>query len=176
VITAPPSYRGNAEAVLAANDQHERDRTTASRILPTGSTFGANTAMPASLARKIRVAVVTFVERNGAVIGPPGHSLYDEIHRAGFVLPRPGRPRHRHGESLEEFRHRAALHIEAINHATRDIPTDALRLHGCWGNYEGPHTKHVPLADIIDLLFRARPRAISFEAANPRHGCPTAEC
>lgn len=44
-----------------------------------------------------------------------------------------------------------------------------MRLHLCWGNYEGPHTRDVPLSDIVDLIMQARPAAISFEAANPRH-------
>ena len=99
---------------------------------------------------------------------------YDEIHRAGFVLqldcPDLAMTHHMTpGESLEEFRRRAALHVEALNHATRDIPADEMRLHLCWGNYEGPHHHDVPLGDIIDVVFQARPAAISFEAANPRH-------
>jgi 5-methyltetrahydropteroyltriglutamate--homocysteine methyltransferase len=72
--------------------------------------------------------------------------------------------------SLPEFRKRAAMHIEALNHAVANIPPERLRMHVCWGNYEGPHHCDVPLADIIDLVFKARPSAISFEAANPRHG------
>ena len=72
--------------------------------------------------------------------------------------------------SLPEFRKRAAMHIEALNHAVANIPPERLRMHVCWGNYEGPYHCDVPLADIIDLVFTARPAAISFEAANPRHG------
>ncbi len=99
---------------------------------------------------------------------------YDEIHQAGLVLqldcPDLAMARHMTGdESLEEFRRRAKLHVEAINHATRDIPADDMRLHLCWGNYEGPHHHDMPLRDIIDIVFEARPAAISFEAANPRH-------
>jgi 5-methyltetrahydropteroyltriglutamate--homocysteine methyltransferase len=98
---------------------------------------------------------------------------YDEIHRAGLVLqldcPDLAAARHRNGQSLEEFRRMAKLHIEALNHATRDIPPEEMRLHVCWGNREGPHTRDVPLGDIIDLLLQARPAALSFEAANPRH-------
>jgi 5-methyltetrahydropteroyltriglutamate--homocysteine methyltransferase len=55
------------------------------------------------------------------------------------------------------------------NHAVANIPPDQLRMHVCWGNYEGPHHRDVPLADIIDIVFMARPNAISFETANPRH-------
>jgi 5-methyltetrahydropteroyltriglutamate--homocysteine methyltransferase len=98
---------------------------------------------------------------------------YDEIHRAGFVLqldcPDLAAARHQRGESLGDFRRRVKLHVEALDHATRDIPGDELRLHLCWGNYEGPHHRDVPLRDIIELVLAARPAAISFEAANPRH-------
>ena len=72
--------------------------------------------------------------------------------------------------SLAEFRKRAEMHVEALNHALAGIAPEQLRLHLCWGNYEGPHHCDVALADIVDILFRARPSAISFEAANPRHG------
>ena len=71
--------------------------------------------------------------------------------------------------SLDEFRKRARLHVEALNHALANVPPERARLHLCWGNYEGPHHCDVPLADIIDIVFLARPSAISFEAANPRH-------
>jgi 5-methyltetrahydropteroyltriglutamate--homocysteine methyltransferase len=63
----------------------------------------------------------------------------------------------------------ARLHIAALDHAVGGIPPEQLRLHLCWGNYEGPHHYDVPLADLLDLVFAARPQGISFEAANPRH-------
>ena len=71
--------------------------------------------------------------------------------------------------SVEEFRKRARLHVEALNHALAAVPPERVRLHLCWGNYEGPHHYDVPLAEIIDIVFTARPATISFEAANPRH-------
>jgi 5-methyltetrahydropteroyltriglutamate--homocysteine methyltransferase len=71
--------------------------------------------------------------------------------------------------NLAEFRRRAALNIEALNHAVRNIPADQLRMHLCWGNYPGPHHHDVDLADIIDLVWAAKPRTVLFEAANPRH-------
>jgi 5-methyltetrahydropteroyltriglutamate--homocysteine methyltransferase len=61
------------------------------------------------------------------------------------------------------------LRIEALNHAVARIPADRMRLHLCWGNYEGPHHLDVPLKDIIREVFKARPMAVSFEGANPRH-------
>jgi 5-methyltetrahydropteroyltriglutamate--homocysteine methyltransferase len=99
---------------------------------------------------------------------------YDEIHRGGLVLQLDcpdltmthGR---RGGDTEEDFRALLHLRIAAINHATRDIPPDAMRMHVCWGNYEGPHHHDVPLGDIVDAVFEARPAAVSFEAANPRH-------
>jgi 5-methyltetrahydropteroyltriglutamate--homocysteine methyltransferase len=72
--------------------------------------------------------------------------------------------------TLPEFRKRAGMHVEALNHALANIPPEQLRMHLCWGNYEGPHHCDVPFADIIDVVLAARPSAISFEAANPRHG------
>jgi 5-methyltetrahydropteroyltriglutamate--homocysteine methyltransferase len=71
--------------------------------------------------------------------------------------------------SLADFRKEADLNIEALNHATANIDPAMMRLHVCWGNYEGPHHCDVPIKDIIDLVFQARPNSIAFEAANPRH-------
>ncbi len=100
---------------------------------------------------------------------------YEAVAKAGFVLQLdcPDLAMGRHIQyadlSVEEFRKRAQLHIEALNHAVANIPAEQLRIHLCWGNYEGPHHCDVPLADIIDIAFEARASAISFEAANPRH-------
>jgi len=72
-------------------------------------------------------------------------------------------------KSTAEFRKVAAQHIEVLNEATAAIPPERMRIHLCWGNYEGPHHYDLALEDIVDLVYRARPQAISFEAANPRH-------
>ena len=101
---------------------------------------------------------------------------YNAIHRAGFLVQVDcpdlaggwNRPQFADA-SLDEFRKLVELHVEALNYALAEIPPDRLRMHVCWGNYEGPHTRDVPIAQIIDLLLKARPMAISFEAANPRH-------
>ena len=100
---------------------------------------------------------------------------YEAVAAAGFVLqldcPDLGMGRHIQYADLDlkQFRGRIQLHIEALNHATRNIPPEQLRIHLCWGNYEGPHHRDVALADIVDIVFAARPNAISLEAANPRH-------
>ncbi len=100
---------------------------------------------------------------------------YNAIHAAGFLLqldcPDLAMSRHlRFGDlSLAQFRAVVAQHVAVLNEATKDIPPERMRLHLCWGNYEGPHHLDVPLADIIDIVLTARPAAISFEGANPRH-------
>jgi len=100
---------------------------------------------------------------------------YEAVADAGFVVqfdcPDLGMGRHIQYADLDlkEFRKRITLHIEALNHATRNIAPERLRLHLCWGNYEGPHHRDVALADIIDIVFQARAHGISLEAANPRH-------
>ena len=70
---------------------------------------------------------------------------------------------------LSAFRRRVALNIDALNHAVRNIPAEQLRMHLCWGNYPGPHHHDVDLADIVDLVWTAKPQTVLFEAANPRH-------
>ncbi len=100
---------------------------------------------------------------------------YETVAEAGIVLqidcPDLGMGRHIQyaGVSLAEFRTRARQHVEALNHAVANIPAEQLRMHLCWGNYEGPHHFDVPLADVIDIVLQAKPMAISLEAANPRH-------
>jgi len=100
---------------------------------------------------------------------------YEAVASAGLVLqidcPDLAMGKHikYHDADLKTFRKAAALNIEAMNHALANIPAEQLRRQVCWGNYEGPHHYDVPLADVIDLVFKAKPSAISFEAANPRH-------
>ena len=73
------------------------------------------------------------------------------------------------GMDLETFRRTIATNIEALNHAVRNIPEEQLRMHLCWGNYPGPHNHDVPIGDIIDLVWSAKPQTILVEGANPRH-------
>ena len=71
--------------------------------------------------------------------------------------------------SVEEFLRRAELHIEVLNHALRNTPADRLRMHVCWGNYEGPHHHDVPLELLLPVVLKAKPQALLIEGANPRH-------
>lgn len=100
---------------------------------------------------------------------------YEAIVAAGFILqvdcPDLAMARHTGFQELSEteFLKRAELHVDALNHALAQIPADSARMHVCWGNYEGPHDHDIPLEKIIAIVLRAKPRAILFEAANPRH-------
>ena len=71
--------------------------------------------------------------------------------------------------SEEEFLKIAAANVEALNAATEGLPSDRMRMHLCWGNYEGPHDHDIPLEKVIDIVLAARPGTILFESANPCH-------
>jgi 5-methyltetrahydropteroyltriglutamate--homocysteine methyltransferase len=102
---------------------------------------------------------------------------YDAIHRAGLVLQldcpdlAAGRSAFPFDEAgLADFRTYVEENVAALDAALRDIPPERVRLHLCWGNYEGPHDRDVPLRDVLDIVLTARAGTISFEGANPRHG------
>jgi len=101
---------------------------------------------------------------------------YEAITRAGYVLQVdcPDLAMGRHimfaQESDEGFLKFAAQNVEALNHALANVPAGRVRMHLCWGNYEGPHVCDIPLAKIIGTVLKAKPQGISFEASNPRHG------
>jgi 5-methyltetrahydropteroyltriglutamate--homocysteine methyltransferase len=100
---------------------------------------------------------------------------YEAIVGAGFVLqvdcPDLAMSRHTgfQGLSEAEFLRRAAFHVEVLNHALERVPADMVRIHICWGNYEGPHTHDLDLVKIADSILRVHAKAISLESANPRH-------
>ena len=100
---------------------------------------------------------------------------YQAIVAAGFLLqidcPDLAMGRHitfKH-ETDEAFLRHAAAQVDALNAALEGIPADRMRLHLCWGNYEGPHHRDMPFEKLFDLVMRAKPQAFLFEAANPRH-------
>jgi 5-methyltetrahydropteroyltriglutamate--homocysteine methyltransferase len=100
---------------------------------------------------------------------------YEAIAAAGLVLqidcPDLAMAHHTGFQDLseEQFLRRAHFHVEALNEALRNVPAGQLRMHVCWGNYEGPHDHDIDVAKILPIIFRAKPSAILFEAANPRH-------
>ena len=100
---------------------------------------------------------------------------YEAIVDAGFELqldcPDLAMSRHTGYQDLSdaEFLKVAEANVEALNAATANIPRDKLRMHVCWGNYEGPHNHDIDLIKIMNVVLKARPSTILFEAANPRH-------
>ncbi len=100
---------------------------------------------------------------------------YEAIVNSGLLLqvdcPDLAMGRHSRFKQLsdEEFLHAASVQVDALNHALANVPADRVRMHVCWGNYEGPHTHDIPLESVLPLLFKAKPMALLIEGANPRH-------
>ncbi len=100
---------------------------------------------------------------------------YETIVDAGFLLqldcPDLAMSRHTGYQDMDEaeFIKIAAANVEALNAATANIPPEKMRMHICWGNYEGPHDHDIPLERVVDIVIGARPATILFEGANPRH-------
>jgi len=100
---------------------------------------------------------------------------YQAIHRAGLILQidAPDLAMERtmtfQDQSDAEFVKTCELHMEALNTSLEGIPRDRVRLHCCWGNWEGPHVHDIPLASILAVLYQAHVGAVSIEFANPRH-------
>jgi 5-methyltetrahydropteroyltriglutamate--homocysteine methyltransferase len=72
--------------------------------------------------------------------------------------------------SDEEFIKIANSHVEALNYALSDVPAEKVRVHICWGNYEGPHICDIPMSKMFDTLMSTKARYVLFETSNPRHG------
>jgi 5-methyltetrahydropteroyltriglutamate--homocysteine methyltransferase len=102
-------------------------------------------------------------------------SEYEAIVKAGIILQidAPDLAMGRHtmyrDRTLAEFDILAARHIEVLNHALRNVPAERVRMHVCWGNYEGPHHHDVPMERLLPIVMQAKPQGLLFEAANPRH-------
>ncbi len=100
---------------------------------------------------------------------------YEAIVAAGIILQidAPDLAMGRHtmyrDRTLEQFDVLAARHIEVLNHALRNVPAERVRMHVCWGNYEGPHHHDVPMEHLLPIVLKAKPQGLLFEAANPRH-------
>ncbi|NCX89540.1 MAG: hypothetical protein EBX02_10670 [Betaproteobacteria bacterium] len=109
-------------------------------------------------------------------LGEALRTEYEAIVAAGLALqidsPDLGLGRHMMYKDLEEsaYLRRIEQHVEILNHALRNVPADKARMHVCWGNYEGPHHKDIPLATILPTVLKAKPSGLLFETANPRHG------
>jgi 5-methyltetrahydropteroyltriglutamate--homocysteine methyltransferase len=161
----PVSYTGRAKV--------EADLASLKAAAGDGEVF-MSAASPGIIAWYLRSTYYRSTEEYLFALADAMKQEYDAIYQAGVVLqvdcpdlaatwetdP---------GLDTEGFRKQVALRLEALDHATRDIPPDRLRMHLCWGNDEGPHHTDVPLASFADLVLAARPGAVLLEAANPRH-------
>ena len=100
---------------------------------------------------------------------------YEEIVGSGILLqidaPDLGMGRHTmyKDRSEADYLSLAARHVEVINHALRNVPADRVRLHMCWGNYEGPHHHDIPIENLLPVVLKANVQGLLFEAANARH-------
>jgi len=134
-----------------------------------------NTASPGVLPSFVRNGYYPDDDSYVAALADTMKTEYDAIHQAGFLVqidcPDLAMTRHlaHQDKSDADFLKIAQRNVEAINHATRDIPAESMRMHICWGNYPGPHTHDVPVSKIVDIVMQGRPQALLFEGANPRH-------
>lgn len=100
---------------------------------------------------------------------------YEKIVQAGIVLQvdcpdlAMGRHIRFRDDDTETFKKAAHRQVEALNYALENVPADRVRIHLCWGNYEGPHTHDIDLHEIIDIVLSVKAQAVQFEASNPRH-------
>ena len=157
------SLRKDLENLRAAVDAHRPHEAFMNSASPgVVSAFQPNKYYPTHEA---------YVEAIGAAM----QEEYEAIVNAGFKLqvdcPDLAMARHTGFQDLSEadFLGRAEHQVEVLNHALRNVPASALRMHVCWGNYEGPHDHDIPLERILHIVLKAKPSAILFEASNPRH-------
>ena len=157
------SLRKDLENLRAAADAHRPHEAFLNSASPgVVSAFQPNRYYPTHEA---------YVEAIGAAM----QEEYEAIVNAGFKLqvdcPDLAMARHTGFQDLSEtdFLERAEHQVEVLNHALRNVPASALRMHVCWGNYEGPHDHDIPLEKILHIVLKAKPSAILFEASNPRH-------
>jgi 5-methyltetrahydropteroyltriglutamate--homocysteine methyltransferase len=131
---------------------------------------------PGQIARYLKNRYYPSDEAYSAALADAMAREYRAIVDAGFVLQLdcPDLAMMRHmvypDLSLGDYRKIITANVAALNHAVRDIPAERMRMHVCWGSTMGPHHTDVPLRDIIDIVLAARPQAVSFPGANPRHG------
>jgi len=165
----PVSFVGSED--LAADIDNLRKAVASHR--PTGAFM--NAASPGVVAAFQPNRYYPSVELYLEAVAEAMRSEYEAIVAAGFVLqvdcPDLAMARHTGFQDLTEaeFLAQAHLQVEALNHALRNIPPTAARIHLCWGNYEGPHDHDIDLEKVLPIVLRAKPAGIQFESSNPRH-------
>ncbi|HET6316818.1 MAG TPA: cobalamin-independent methionine synthase II family protein [Chloroflexota bacterium] len=174
---APPLAVGEVEYTDLGEAEAECDlclRYTAATPPPFVETF-MTAASPGVIATAIGNAYYDSHERYVFAVARQMQKEYELIHAKGFVLQLDcpdlamERVRMFKDAPLQVFQANVEMHIAAINEAIANIPRERVRLHVCWGNYEGPHTHDVALVAVLPLLYQAKVGALSIELANPRH-------
>jgi 5-methyltetrahydropteroyltriglutamate--homocysteine methyltransferase len=165
VCEGPIAYTG----LDAAQRDFDNMRAALKDVKVEGAFFSA--ASPGVIARFIENRHYPSHQTYLMALADAMKTEYDAIHKAGFTLQVdcPELTGKRDIPGLAPGTDVLQMHLDALNHALRDIPPEAMRIHLCWGNYEGPHHTDIPLRDIIEAILTARPAAISVEASNPRH-------
>ena len=160
--TGPVAYVGHA--------QLQTDLENLKSALPAGSEAFMTAASPGVISWFQPNQYYATEEAYLFALAEAMREEYEAIYRAGFILQLDC-PDITLSRNVPPGMNVASLgqRIEALNAAVGKIPPDRMRLHLCWGNYEGPHHLDVPLRDILGEVFLARPAGISFEGANPRH-------
>ncbi|PON17165.1 epoxyalkane--coenzyme M transferase [Candidatus Entotheonella serta] len=149
-----------------------RFRGIVNQLHPTGAFLPA--ASPGVLSTFIANQHYATNEAYLAGLADAMQTEYEAIADAGFVLqidcPDLAASNHTVYQHLSEHAWLKVMetHVEVLNHAVRNIPAEKMRMHICWGNYEGPHTHDVAWFKVAPVVFKAKPQAILFEAANPR--------
>lgn len=167
----PISYVGHPD--LTADLDHLRVAVEAAGLSPDDAFM--NAASPGLVTAFQGNEYFATHEEYVEAVGEAMQVEYEAIVHAGFTLqldcPDLAMARHTGFQDLddEKFLRRAAHHVEVLNHATRNIDPGQMRMHLCWGNYEGPHDHDIELARVLPIVLAARPAAVLFEAANPRH-------
>jgi 5-methyltetrahydropteroyltriglutamate--homocysteine methyltransferase len=175
VCEGPISYRGHDAVNADLDNLRQAVDGTGAAGTPRDDIF-VTAASPGVIAL---VLSNRFYETNDDFIWAVAEAMkseYDAIYQAGFILqldcpdlPCGSRDGRHYDIGIEQYRAGVKQRVAALNHATREIPPERMRMHICWGNYEGPHHFDLPLKEIVDLVLAARPAGLSFEAANPRH-------
>ena len=167
----PIQYVGHTD--LEADLTHLRHAVTAAGRTPADAFL--NAASPGLVTAFQGNEYFRTHEEYVEAVGEAMRTEYEAIAAAGFALqldcPDLAMARHTGFQDLDDdqFLRRAADHVAVLNHATRNIDPAAMRMHLCWGNYEGPHDHDIELAAVLPIVLSARPSSILFEAANPRH-------
>lgn len=175
VFTSGPMCTGPISYGDAAPLKADIARLKAARHTASARGLFMNAASPGVLAMFIPTTHYKNEDAYIADLAQAMKSEYEMIHAAGILLqidcPDLAMSWHmRHWQKGEkEFLKLARRNLEAVNHATANIPPEAIRLHICWGNYAGPHTHDLPVSSLFDLLRNARAQSLLFEGANPRH-------